>query len=56
MFKVTLLLSGRAKKGVCPQDLQSLQNKKGILKTEKEETILADTRRVSSEALGQVRE
>lgn len=49
-------MAGRAKKGDCPQDLWFLQNKKDASKTEKEEMILADTVRVSSEVMGQVRE
>lgn len=49
-------MAGRAKKGGCPQDLWFLQNKKNVLKTEKGEIILADTVKVSSEVMGQVRE
>lgn len=49
-------MAGRAKKGGCPRDLWFLQNKKDVSKTEKEEMILADTVRVSSEVTGQVRE
>lgn len=56
MSRVTELMAGRAKKGGCFQDLWFLQNKKNVSKTEKEEMILADTVRVSSEVTGQVRE
>lgn len=49
-------MAGRAKKGGYPQDLWFLQNKKDASKTEKEEMILADTVRVSSEVMGQVKE